>query len=70
MPIFASCGHAVESVDDFVHVEYDSEDIDHDAGCFVPVLVTGVYCPACAEEGMRAGWLRPHSYEQSEKGEN
>lgn len=54
----ASCGHLVASVDDLVPVEYDDEDIDHDAGCFVPVTVSGVYCPKCAKDGIDAGHLR------------
>lgn len=58
MSIFASCGHEVFSGNDLMPVEYDDEEIDHDAGCFVPVTVMGVYCPKCADEGVKAGWLR------------
>lgn len=58
--IIASCGHEVFSGNDMIPVEYDSEDIDHDAQEFVPVTAMAVYCPKCAEDGVRAGWLRPH----------
>lgn len=61
MTIFASCGHPIEDMDDLIHIEYDDETIDYDAGCFVPTLVTGVYCPKCASSGIADGWLRPHS---------
>ena len=62
MSVFASCGHKVEDMDDLVHIEFDDEDIDHDAGCFVPVVVTGLYCPKCATEGLAAGrYRRPQS---------
>jgi len=58
MSVFASCGHEVSSGDDLVPVEFDDEDIDHDAGCFVPVIVTGLYCPKCAETGFKDGRYR------------
>lgn len=58
MAIFASCGHEVFSGNDLIPVEYDDEDIDFDAQAFVPVVVMASYCPACADEGVKAGHLR------------
>lgn len=58
MSVFASCGCEVFSGDDLIPVEYDDEEIDHDAGCFVSVLVTGFYCPKCAEGGFKDGRYR------------
>jgi hypothetical protein len=58
MAIFASCGHEVFSGNDMIPVEYDDEDIDFDEGVFVPVTIIATYCPKCANEGERAGWLR------------
>lgn len=56
--VFASCGHEVFSGNDLIPVEYDDEEIDHDQGCFVPVIVTGYYCPKCAAEGKADGRYR------------
>ena len=47
---FASCGHEVPSVNDLIPVEYTDEDIDHDAGRFVQVTVSAVFCPTCASK--------------------
>lgn len=58
MSLFASCGHEVFSGEDLIPIEYDDEEIDHDAGCFVPVVVMGVYCPKCAEAGFKSGRYR------------
>ena len=47
MTITASCGHAVQSPDDLVPVEYASETCDAVEG-FLPVTVYAVFCPECA----------------------
>lgn len=62
MTVFATCGHEVFSVDDLIPVEYDSGEIDHTAKEFVPAVASAVYCPACADDGVRAGWLRVGQY--------
>lgn len=58
MAIFASCGHQVASIEECVAIEYDDEEIDHDAKALVPIVVTGAYCPACAVEGVKKGRYR------------
>jgi hypothetical protein len=47
MTITASCGHAVQSPDDLVPVEYAGETCDAVEG-FLPVTVYAVFCPECA----------------------
>lgn len=60
MAILCSCGHEVHSGNDMIPVEYDDEEVDFDGPepGFVPVTVMAVYCPKCADEGIRGGYLR------------
>ena len=47
MTITASCGHAVQSPDELVPVEYAGEICDAVEG-FLPITVYAVFCPECA----------------------
>ena len=56
--ITASCGCTVFSGNDLIPVEYDDEEINFDTGEFEPVTVTAPYCPKCAADGIKKGYLR------------
>lgn len=59
MTITLSCGHeSLNFPDDKVDVEMQDEYIDHDAGRFMPCIVYGDYCKACADEGVKNGYLK------------
>jgi hypothetical protein len=60
MSITASCGHEVFSGNDLIPVEYDDEDINFDGPepGFEPCIIMASYCRACAERGLKAGYLR------------
>lgn len=58
MPVFATCGHEVFSGNDMIPVEYETEEVDFDTKRLVPVTIMATYCPACADEGVKGGYLR------------
>ena len=62
--IIASCGHAINDVDEGVAVYWKEETCDAADG-FSPALAYGTFCPKCASEWREKGW----SFETREDGE-